>query len=550
MSSQKLRDIQATRTALNGKRENFVAQWKGISRAMDPTRGLFPGDQPRQNKGKKQLQHIINNTVLQAIRTSSSGMFNGIMRPNSVWSRLESVERSLMRLGRPRTYVDGIDELLRSLWGQSNLYTQAQIFLTELIMYATAAMSHVMDSNGVMRFNTYTIGSYMIAQNEYGEVNVFTSTHTMTVRQIMSRFDDKNIPSKIKRQAQEGRWEHEHTVIWFVEPNEKYIEGNRLSRFKQFKGYWFLEHNGGDGEPTFLREDGFDDFPVYVVRWQITANDVYGTMCPGMIALGDTNSLQVQEKEKAVAVAKMVSPLLKGPPELKDAAKDVQAKGAIVLNGRGIESITPVYQVDPRIQELRADMQDTERRIQQAFFVDLFLAISNMQGIQPRNELEISSRNDEALLVLGPVLDRIQREFLQRLVENSIRMADREGLLPDPPPELEGQALEVKFVSPLAQAQQSSELRTTERFLNNIITLAVNTQRMDVLDKVNLDAAVDQQALNLGVDASLLVDPEQVQQIRQQRQQQLQRAQEIEDEQKRATANAQNATADRQRSDS
>ena len=34
--------------------------------------------------------------------------------------------------------------------------------------------------------------------------------------------------------------------------------------------------SGGTGSPTLLQEKGFDEFPILVGRWDLTAGDVYG----------------------------------------------------------------------------------------------------------------------------------------------------------------------------------------------------------------------------------------------------------------------------------
>jgi hypothetical protein len=48
-----------------------------------------------------------------------------------------------------------------------------------------------------------------------------------------------------------------------------------------------------------------------------------------------------------------------------------------------------------------------------------------MQGVQPRNEREIIERNEERLLMLGPPLERIQRELLSMLIDRTFNQAIR-----------------------------------------------------------------------------------------------------------------------------
>ncbi|MEN8146330.1 MAG: portal protein, partial [Campylobacterota bacterium] len=107
--------------------------------------------------------------------------------------------------------------------------------------------------------------------------------------------------------------------------------------------------------------------------------------CPAMTSLGDIKGLQIEEKRKAQAIAKMVNPPLHGPASLRDKPISSIPGGASTYDtGQGQEKLSPIYQTDPRVQELMLDIEKVEGRIDKAFFVDLFMAISNMEGIQPK----------------------------------------------------------------------------------------------------------------------------------------------------------------------
>jgi hypothetical protein len=66
-------------------------------------------------------------------------------------------------------------------------------------------------------------------------------------------------------------------------------------------------------------------------------------------------------------------------------------------------------------------------RIEKCLFVDLFMAITRMEGVQPRNELELSQRNMERLQELGPFVHLFENEFaapmLKRLFNMMLRAA-------------------------------------------------------------------------------------------------------------------------------
>ncbi len=76
---------------------------------------------------------------------------------------------------------------------------------------------------------------------------------------------------------------------------------------------------------------------------------------------------------------------------------------------------------------------------------------------------------DERNRAVSPMLIRMHTELFTRLVTRHFNLLDRGGLLPAPPPELEGKEIRVEYVSPLTASQRQLEalgtLRTVEALL-------------------------------------------------------------------------------------
>jgi hypothetical protein len=167
------------------------------------------------------------------------------------------------------------------------------------------------------------------------------------------------------------------------------------------------------------------------------------------------------------------------------------------------------------------DIQKVEARIDTAFYVDMFLAISNMEGIQPKNEFELSQRNQERLLQLGPVLERLHNEFADKLIDRTFAQCLRAGILPPAPPELKGQELKVQYISSLAMAQKAVATGGIEHMAAFVASLAAGGFQ-DVHDKFDADQAVDEMANAIGVPPRLIVADDIVAQQRAERAKQMQ----------------------------
>lgn len=128
---------------------------------------------------------------------------------------------------------------------------------------------------------------------------------------------------------------------------------------------------------------------------------------------------------------------------------------------------------------------------------------------------EVAERHEEKMLMLGPVLERLNAELLDPLIALTFDRLVQANLLPPIPDELQGQELNVEFVSILAQAQRAITTNAIDRFTQNLGVLM--QFKPEIGDKFDSDYWVDYYADALGIDPRLIVSSDQVALIRQQR---------------------------------
>jgi len=174
---------------------------------------------------------------------------------------------------------------------------------------------------------------------------------------------------------------------------------------------------------------------------------------------------------------------------------------------------------------VREAQKEARQVIGRAFYENLFLMLSQMDGVQPRQNLEVIERREEKMLMLGPALERLHDELLDSCLRRVIGILSRRNRLPPPPRELaeRGAALQVEYISVLAQAQESVGLTSIERLLAFVGgQAAVNPA---VLDKIDQDRAIEVYADMLTAPPDVLVSNDQVAAIREQRARQQQQMQ-------------------------
>ena len=513
-------------SALRNERETFIDYYKDLAQFVSPRRGRFyVTDRNRGSyRGSKRWGSIINSRATWALRIAMAGLFTGLMSPSRPWHWLRPVgDPELAEYQPVRDWIHVVVEQQREIFRRSNLYNAAPIMLKELLLFGTACISHENDDKTLARFYPETAGSYMIAQDDTYRVNAIVREKEMTADQIVRRFGNNgrigdNISPSVKNAYDLGNYDAWFAVTHMVYENPDYKEDSPFNNEMRFKSIYFEPSH----RDKYLSESGFRRLPFYCPRWEVTGEDVYGTECPGMVALGDVRSLQMAEKLKAKAVHKMVDPQLKAPPSLKN-QRISDLPGSVVITDATTPGATvgPIYQVDPRVQEMGLDIARIEERIDRAFYVDLFQAISSMEGVQPRNQLELTQRNQERLLQLGPTLERLHGDFLANLIDRIFEQQIEANLLPPPPAELEGQELEVQFVSALAMAQLQAATGNVERLAGFTASLA-QSGYPDVLDKFDADQAVDLMAELTGTPPEVVRSDEDVASIRRNRAQQQQ----------------------------
>lgn len=507
-----IQQFEQRKGELKLERSSFIPHYEALSQFVQPRRGRFFVTD--RNKGGDRYTAIINSKATQAHRTARSGLLNGVMSPARPWFLLETNNPDLNEDWPSKIWLYKVAEIIRAICNMSNLYTMAPGLFGELLLFGTGVMLHVDDFEDVARFYTLTAGSYMIGQDDRQVVNTIIREYEMTVSQLVQKWGLKNVSDAVRTQYDNGSYDKWYPVTHIIQPNNFYSPGNKMSEFKKFQSAYY--EPGNPDKYKLLSKKGFDEFPAYAPTWDTTAEDIYGTDCPAMTALGDIRGLQIEERRKAQAIDKMVNPPMKGGAAMRNVPVDSLPGGLTIYDGDMDKGLSPLYQMNISLQELRLDITAVEQRIDDAFYIHLFRAISDMAGVQPRNQLELTQRDQERLLELGPVLENLEGKFLNQLVDRLFSQCVRAKILPPAPPQLQGKALKVRYISSLAMAQRSVEAGTIERMTTFVAGL-VTGGFQSAADKLDVDKTIDKYASVTGFAPTMIVPTEQANQVRQAR---------------------------------
>lgn len=541
-------------------RSSFLSHWRQLGDVILPRRPKFTTTD--RNRGDRRTENILDSTATLAVRTLKNGMMAGMTNPSRPWFKLTVGDRELGQNVNVLRWLFDVTQIALDTLARSNFYSQMPIQYEDVSVFGTSAMAAHRDADDVIRFEPYPIGSYFVGNDAKGQPRVFIREFEKTVRQVVEEYATDPATGDVDRSKlsdatlslmDSQQWEAWIKIVQAVIPNDNYDPQKLESKFKKYLSVHYELGHQSDGKGPIrdtgfdrkvLRESGFDLFPILISRWQVNDGDAYGTSCPGMDALPDIKQLQRAERRGLQAIDKMVSPPLMAPPELRG-HKVSQLPGDITyVADRGARGIEPLLNVNYRLSEHEAKQAQVRLRIQQAFHADTFRALLENPGRQPLTAREVEELHAEKMVDLIPVLEQSNQDLFDPLIDILFAYMLDAGLVPPPPEELEGQEIQVEYVSVMSQAQKLVGLSSMERFATFVTNLAAQTGEEGLLDRVNFDAMIEAYGIGLSVPPEVIKSMEEVEAMRAQRAAEQQQAQQLANIQAAAGAAKDLASAD------
>lgn len=459
--------LEARLTALRNWRYSWWVHWSILAQYFLPRRYLWLIVPNRMTKGSPINNSIIDSTGLMAVRTCSAGMLSGLMSPFRPWFTLEIGLPWVELDADGKAWLEDTQEKAYTVLDQSNFYTVMAQAFQDVTVFGTAPMVIYEDDEDVIRCYLPAAGEYYLGTSSRLAVDTFYREFNFTVAQIVGFAGIENCPTSVVKLWNAGQLDTEFVVAHAIEPNFSFSSGDREFRlipdnFTYREVYWLR----GQETATPLSLRGFEGDPFMVARWATTANDAYGRS-PCMDALGDNKQVQLETLRKAEVIEKIARPPMGADPAMKNEPASI-LPGAITFTSTDGQrkGFWPLFQVDAQaVPALTKDIETVNARVQECLFVDLFMAITRMEGVQPRNELELTQRNQERLQELGPFVKMFQNEFAGPVLKRVLEIMIKKRLLKPLPKSLLGVPLKINYVSIMRLAQMALETVALKDFI-------------------------------------------------------------------------------------
>lgn len=523
------------RYQMETERATFIGHWQELNDFFFPRRARFYITD--RNKGDRRNRRIVDSTAPRCVRTLQAGLMSGVSSPARNWFQLRTTDDDLNEQEDVKEWLYDVENRIHLVMARSNFYKQLSVLYGDIGVFGTGAMGIFEDDKTVIRCSDYLVGMFAAGNDDRNQVRTFSRTFSMTVAQVVQRwgnidpktgkpdFMDHRKASSMIPEVVQSLWRQRFISAWIdlvqmIQPNVSYSPDKFESKYKRFvQVYYVLGATNQGVDPNVqgvLEITGFDEFPVVVARWDRAGEDVYGTNCPGMLALGDVKELSVWRKRNAQGLEILIKPPMNADTALR-AAKTSIVPGDIVwggVNAQGQSKFSPAFQVpyDRAIEAVLQGIKELQQSIEQCMYADLFLLFAHDEQAQPDTATEVAEQKEEKLLALGPMLENLDEDVFDPAIDRIFNIMSRKGLLPPAPQALQGQPLKVEYISIMHQAQKMAGIASLERFAGFAGQIAqVNPEVLDIVDD---DALIRVHADAMGIPPKVLRTPEAVAQIK------------------------------------
>lgn len=530
MDDQKIIEALTFRNKSMGQTfENVRPSFQTVSDWVDPARGrsLGLGD----NADRRKQINLIDSTPRKAFRTLKAGLMGGLSSPSRPWFKLklrgfESPKHEM------KVWLDECQRIMYDVLASSNAYNALSNCYGDLGLFGVYAGIVRSSYEDVIHIQSFPVGSYLMAQNDNGIVDTLHWTVKMTVREIMQRWPDK-ASDRVKGMYERNQMNDTIEVQAAIEPrlDRDPLKPAFATNMPIAVYYW--ESKSRD---KLLHAGGLEYNGILGPRWETVVSDPWPVSSPARDALGDIRQLQTQQKDKDIAIQMGYKPPLMGPADAAGFSYYPGAYNPVQVSNLKDGGPRPVFQSQMDLQYMLMGIQETQGRVSEAFFADLF-RLTSEYGIQGGKDVTatfVAEAKEEKLIVLGPVLESLDRGLLAPLIEATFHYCQEAEILPPAPDDAVGSAVQVEFTSLLAQAQRAIGVAAMERTIGFAGTLAQIDP--EVIDNLDGDALLREFGDQVGFPAVGLRDPKDVAATREGRAQQAQMQQMMEQAQPMAAA--------------
>lgn len=499
-------------------RGNWESLWQEIATRCMTEQANF---NTTPSKGESRTERVMDSTATTAINRSAAALSGLITPSGQQWHTLGTDDPVLNKDRSIREFFDEVTHILfRQRYNpKSGFATSNNQIYRSLMAFGTAPMfiEESPDGRGI-RYQPMFLGKSFIGVDAYGRVDTFVREFELNKRQAMQEFGEAT-PEKIMN----GPETTKHCILHITHPNNDYVIGSVSKKERKYKSVYVLQTDLD--KP--IKEDSYYEFPFPVARDIHAPNEIYGRS-PAMHVLDEVKMLNAMRRTTIKAAHKIVSPPLLAPSQSVFSVGGLGGKTTINMRPDGITyggvNQSGQQMIHPLQSGARPDVglsviEDSRKAINDAFLINLFQVLVETPSM---TATEVLARTQERGILLAPIGDSLQAEYLGVMIERELGILQRQGMLPDLPEALKDAKGDYNIVydSPLTRAQRSEEVNAINELTNYATAAAAYDP--SIMDNIDFEYNLKTIAEVRGASTKSLRSEEDVAAMRKGREQQQQ----------------------------
>ena len=398
-------------------------------------------------------------------------------------------------------YISMLTEVAHDQIFNSNFITELDDVLRSLIDFGPASIFSEWTPKIGLNYRNTTIGTYQLIENSKKLVDGIVITIEYTPKQAIEEFGEDKVGEEVVKASKDTKKSNDKfEFIYLIQPRE--IINLNLSRNVTNNMAW-EEQVVNVKEKLTVLESGFPQFPYHTARWKRPADEKDGRGI-GTEMLPQIKVLQRMNRDFNEVGNKWANPARETLSSFDGKYRTFPGANNVVRELPSSRAVDQGLNGNFNITEASLDRQTGI--IDRAFYKNAFNPIEDLTGDR-RTTLEIRERIRGTWPKIGTPVARIWYEQISPLVERSILLLIRNGVVERPPAELEGVNFGLEFVSPFALELRSQQSKAFQEWA--FIVGELEGTFPGATDNVDSDDAIQRLGRTLGVNTEDMASEEQ-----------------------------------------
>lgn len=359
--------------AMRSDRSNFDAMYQVIGEYVAQNRQNFTG-QP--SNGEFLTKDIFDTSGVFAAYTAASTIL-GMLWPGSAKQAIEIDMPDDMESNKELAdfYQRATKKLVRAMDDpRAGLSLALGEYMFDQILFGTSGIGVEEGDESTLLYKPYGVKEIYIDEGKNGRVSKLALYYEWDVERVVAEYGIDNVSEKVRKAYEKGGKDKVKILIYIKPRKVKRAKIGKLAM--DFEGLHF-EYDC----MKLLREDGYHEFPIPVVRFHKLMYEKMGRSL-AMNALPDIREANVLREAVIIATEKTLDmPIgVMDDSMLGGGYIDTSARAVTVFNASSnVSGLPPVFNIGdvPKIDYAEARLEKLENNIAQHFHIDRLLDFNN-----------------------------------------------------------------------------------------------------------------------------------------------------------------------------